>query len=275
MSRLKLDVLKKALRANEARSAAAANTHATDEAAFNASVAGARAITPPRLADTRIQRPAPLPRPRSADENIVTSPLAHNAHNPLALPEAWLSNTLTPPQHATPEAHILAQALAGVAPLHNTRIHIETPKPRPLPIQHELDEKNALHESLYAPTPLELRLEGGDELAYLKEGSPRSILRDLRRGRWVVEDKLDLHGANRDQARDLLAAFVGECRRRQLRCVRVVHGKGLGSPGREPVLKKLVAGWLLNYDDVLAYAQARVHDGGAGALLVLLRAKRR
>ncbi len=79
---------------------------------------------------------------------------------------------------------------------------------------------------------------------------------------------------NRDQARRAVAEFLHDCHRRGLRCVRVVHGKGIGSPGREPVLKKLVLGWLSQRREVLAFCQARTIEGGAGAALVLLAAPR-
>jgi DNA-nicking Smr family endonuclease len=97
------------------------------------------------------------------------------------------------------------------------------------------------------------------------------VLKDLRRGRWVVQDHLDLHGATRDEARLLLVDFLEAALRRGVRCVRVVHGKGLGSPGREPVLKGLVKGWLMQRPEVLAYCQARAAEGGAGALITLLK----
>jgi DNA-nicking Smr family endonuclease len=98
-------------------------------------------------------------------------------------------------------------------------------------------------------------------------------LRDLRRGRWVVQAKLDLHGMNRDEARLAVGEFLHDCRARDLRCLRVVHGKGLRSPGREPVLKKLVLGWLAQHREVLAFCQARAAEGGAGAVIVLLAAR--
>jgi DNA-nicking Smr family endonuclease len=243
-----------------------------DAAAFRQATSGTVALRDTQRIEIARPAPAPVPRPRSEEEKTEPPPPARK--NELNLPEAWFQDT-SASGAATPEQRLLAHALQGVTPLVTDRVFIEKPKPRPTPIQHERDEAAALAESIYAPTPLELRLEGGDELAYLRENLPRTMLRDLRRGRWVVQEEIDLHGANRDQARDLLAAFMGHCRKREVRCVRIVHGKGLGSPGREPVLKKLVAGWLMNYDDVLAYAQARVPDGGAGALLVLLRAPRR
>ena len=95
-------------------------------------------------------------------------------------------------------------------------------------------------------------------------------MRKLRRGVWAIQAQLDLHGARRDEARERLNHFVHEARRSGLRCVRVIHGKGIGSPGREPVLKGKVKGWLAQKKEVIAFTQARAADGGAGALLVLL-----
>ena len=97
-------------------------------------------------------------------------------------------------------------------------------------------------------------------------------LRDLRRGRWVVQGELDLHGLTRDEARSSLAHFIALSLQQGRRCLRVIHGKGHGSPGRLPVLKHLSRGWLAQREDILAFCQARPHDGGEGALLVLLQA---
>jgi len=171
------------------------------------------------------------------------------------------------------DAALFRQAVGDARPLPVPgKVHIEPPRPAPIPRQHLADERAALEESLHAPAPLELRLEGGDELAFLRTGLPRTVLRDLRRGRWVVQDQFDLHGATREEARELLAGFLAEALRRRLRCVRVIHGKGLRSPGREPVLKHLVRTWLAHRLEVLAYCQARAMEGGAGAVIVLLRA---
>ena len=82
---------------------------------------------------------------------------------------------------------------------------------------------------------------------------------------------IDLHGLTTAEAHDSLADFLVEARGRGLRCVRVIHGKGLTSPNREPVLKGKVRGWLAHWDDVLAYAEAPQHAGGGGAVLVLLQ----
>jgi DNA-nicking Smr family endonuclease len=89
-----------------------------------------------------------------------------------------------------------------------------------------------------------------------------------------VQAQLDLHGLRRDEARERLSAFLHDARRDGLRCLRVIHGKGNGSPGREPVLKAKVRSWLVQRDAVIAFAQARAAEGGAGALIVLLASAR-
>jgi DNA-nicking Smr family endonuclease len=165
-------------------------------------------------------------------------------------------------------------AVAGATPLRHDRVHHEPPPPPAIPRQRELDERAALAEAFDAPALPDLFLEGGDEAAYTRPGVARTVLRDLRRGRWVVEAHLDLHGMNRDEAKQHLGMFLAECLTRRHRCVRIVHGKGLRSPGREPVLKKLVLGWLAQRKDVLAFCQARTVEGGAGAVIVLLTARR-
>jgi DNA-nicking Smr family endonuclease len=91
----------------------------------------------------------------------------------------------------------------------------------------------------------------------------------------VLQDQLDLHGLTVVEARELLIMFLNECRRHDARCVRIIHGKGLRSKNREPVLRNKVASWLMQRDEVLAFCQARRADGGSGAVVVLLKAARR
>ena len=166
---------------------------------------------------------------------------------------------------------LFREAVADAVPLMTDKVHHEPPPPLPIPRQRQRDEAAALAETL-APASLDILLEGGDELAYLKPGLPRSLLKDLRRGRWVTQDQIDLHGMNRDEAREILTQFLQHSISHGHRCLRIIHGKGLRSPGREPVLKELVKHWLANRPEVLAYCQARAADGGAGAVTVLLKA---
>jgi DNA-nicking Smr family endonuclease len=143
--------------------------------------------------------------------------------------------------------------------------------PPPVPVQSLLDAHDALKESLSGPIDWEQLMETGEELVFLRPGLSREILRRLRRGHWVVQDHLDLHGMNSEQARNLLTQFLQACSKRDLRCIRIVHGKGLRSRNREPVLKNKVRVWLARRDDVLAFCQAPTTQGGGGALLVLLK----
>lgn len=166
---------------------------------------------------------------------------------------------------------LFRDAVADAVPLESDHVHHEPPRPPAIPRQRQRDEHSALGESLADVDALHLALEGGDEAAWLKPGMAPKVLKDLRRGRWVVQDQLDLHGMHRDAARHAVAAFLANCLTQRKRCVRIVHGKGHGSPGRIPVLKRLVLGWLAQRREVLAYCQARTTEGGAGAVIVLLQ----
>ncbi len=161
-----------------------------------------------------------------------------------------------------PDDEEFRRAVAGVAPLaESRRVVLRPDPPPPLPRQSERDERAALAESLAGPVSLDDAIDSGEELSFLREGLSRQVLRKLRRGHWVVEDSLDLS----------VNDFLRRCMARRSRCVRIVHGKGLGSHNREPVLKGMLRKWLSLRDEVLAFCQAPAAQGGAGAVLVLLR----
>jgi DNA-nicking Smr family endonuclease len=178
-------------------------------------------------------------------------------------------------KHADRDVDI-ASAFADVTPLRKVnRTPAKAPPPPPDPRQRLADEADALLASKYGAEPAPMRWEVGQELeaeqTFLRKGLGTDILNKLRRGHWSVQSEIDLHGHNSEEAHDALADFLLEARAHRLRCVRVIHGKGLTSPGKEPVLKGKVRRWLAHWDDVLAYAEAPQHAGGAGAVLVLLR----
>lgn len=165
------------------------------------------------------------------------------------------------------------EAVKGARPLsHAPRVPPAQKKPKPIPKQFIRDEQQALRDSLsddYIPAH---DVESGEELLYLREGQSPGILSKLRRGHWVVQAQIDLHGLISDEARLYVAEFIADCKKKGIRCVRIVHGKGLGSKNREPVLKHKLRSWLMQKDEVIAYAQARPEDGGSGAVIVLLKA---
>jgi DNA-nicking Smr family endonuclease len=239
-----------------------------DLAAFRAAVADTTPLPPTNRVQLNRTKPAPIP-PASASK-----PAAVTKKRPRAdpLPAHWSNGNDAPTRLTNPEQLAFHAAMAGVERLSppNQVQHGRIPPPA-RPLQHIADERAALHESLHGRIELQDRLEGGDEPQYLHQGLAQNILRDLRRGRWVIQGEIDLHGLNRDQARHRLAAFLAECLHHGKRCVRVVHGKGLRSPQKTSILRQLVRGWLAQRQEVLAYCQAKPPDGGEGALIVLLR----
>jgi DNA-nicking Smr family endonuclease len=177
-------------------------------------------------------------------------------------------------QQPTPEdLAAFHAAVDGTTPLRvPERVAFEPPKPSPRPRQRELDEAAAVTESLYGPFELDDLLAIGDADSYLRTDLPRNVLRDLRRGRWSIQNHTDLHGLNRHEAHEKVSRFLAQSHNAGKRCLRIVHGRGHGSPGREGILRQLVKSWLARRKDVLAFCHAPPCDGGEGALWVLLKA---
>jgi DNA-nicking Smr family endonuclease len=249
----------------------------------------ARARTSTAPAGAATHRPvAPHPAPHPAPHGPCTTP-----HRPVAGVRPAAPASVAPPpaaaqagstrraiaarKHADGDID-LARAFADVkrmpppnkAPLHR-------PRPAPIARQRLADDADALHASKYGAEPAPHSWDIGQELeseqTFRRAGLGTDILSKLRRGHWSVQAELDLHGMVTHEAHDALADFLFAARQQGLRCVRVIHGKGLTSPNREPVLKGKARRWLAHWDDVLAYVEAPQHAGGGGALLVLLRGK--
>ncbi|MES2546382.1 MAG: Smr/MutS family protein [Pseudomonadota bacterium] len=170
------------------------------------------------------------------------------------------------------DTSLFQQAVKNTRPLKIDVPFTEKTFPKPVAKQFIRDEKQALRDSLSDDFYPAHELESGEELLYLRAGQSPSILSKLRRGYWVVQAQIDLHGLISDEAREYVAEFLSSCKKRNIRCVRIVHGKGLGSRNREPVLKHKLRNWLIQKDEVIAYAQAKPEDGGSGAVIVLLKA---
>ena len=148
---------------------------------------------------------------------------------------------------------------------------LQQPLPAPRPLQQALDDAAVMAELLLDPIHLE-DFESGDTLSYRSQGLSDAVWRKLKRGQYRLQGELDLHGYGRDAARLEVIRFFTECKARSWQCVRLIHGKGNGSPNSGPVLKRLLDGWLRRRQDVLAFCSAKPFDGGTGAIYVLLRA---
>ena len=175
-------------------------------------------------------------------------------------------------QESTSEANLFLAAVKNARPLNIDVPFTEKTYPKPIAKQFIRDEKQALKDSLSDDFYPLHELESGEELLYLRAGQSPDVLSKLRRGFWVIQAKIDLHGLISDEARAYVAEFLSDCKKKNIRCVRIVHGKGLGSRNREPILKHKLRNWLMQRDEVIAYAQAKPEDGGSGAVIVLLKA---
>jgi DNA-nicking Smr family endonuclease len=169
------------------------------------------------------------------------------------------------------DAHAFRRAVADVRPLApRARVTASRAKPRPRARFARAERAEVLRESLVEPVD-PAALETGDHLAFRRSTVREEVLRKLKRGQFAVEAEVDLHGLGRHAAHDALREFLNDCVQRGLRCVRVIHGKGLRSGPGGPVLKHVVDHWLRRLDNVVAFASARPVDGGTGAVYVLLR----
>jgi DNA-nicking Smr family endonuclease len=167
-----------------------------------------------------------------------------------------------------PEDEVFRAAVADVTPL-DARHTTSVTKPPARPRRRTRAENQALLDDL--SDTVSHHRDAGEPLTFSRPGIQRQAVRQLRRGGSRVEDELDLHGLTVAQARPLLVRFLNSCAQRGVRRVRIIHGKGLRSDNREGVLKGLVASWLAQRADVLAFHEARAAEGGSGAVIVLLR----
>lgn len=178
-------------------------------------------------------------------------------------------------RQARAEKDLFVMAAGAVKPLPDKRRALLNKKRAgPVPLQQQRDEQAVLLEAISDEFDVSTLLDTDEDLSFRRPGIGTDVTRKLRLGHWSIQRELDLHGLRSDEARERLSRFIRDAHKHGIRCVRVVHGKGLGSPGKAPVLKSKVHSWLVQKKEVLAFVQAKPADGGAGALVVLLMASR-
>ena len=169
-------------------------------------------------------------------------------------------------------SNLFQAAIGKVKPLEPPQRATLAPEPpKPIPKQQMLDDAAALQEALSDEVDVTTLLDTDEHLSFRRPGVGTDVTQKLRKGKWSIQKQIDLHGFRSDEAREALGAFIRESHKQGIRCVRVVHGKGLGSPGKAPVLKEKVHKWLVQKSEVVAFVQAQPAQGGAGALVVLLQ----
>lgn len=174
------------------------------------------------------------------------------------------------------EKDLFTRAIGATEPLRRkAAVQLAPEPPAPIPVQHQLDEQRVLRESLSDEFDVTTLLDVDDAMSFRRPGIGTDVTARLRKGDWAIQAQVDLHGLRSDEAREALGGFIRNAYKQGLRCVRVVHGKGLGSPGKQPVLKTKAQRWLIQKNEVIAFVQAKPAEGGAGALVVLLAPARR
>lgn len=161
------------------------------------------------------------------------------------------------------------KAMQGVRRLRGDRLWLREKPPGPVPRQTQADEAQALADTL--SDQWEPDIHTGEQIEFYRPGLQKGLVRQLRRGQFAVEAELDLHGMRVAEARQALLTAMGRWQVQRLRVVRIIHGKGHGSPGKQPVLKRKLDRWLRQMEAVLAYTTARPEHGGAGAIYLLLK----
>lgn len=238
---------------------------ATLIATTTSSTAHANHRRPDRLAPHPM--PESMPSPAHAQLAAIRRVLVQRERDH----QAALAAAAEAARLAHAERHLFARTVGAVRPLRlQRRALIERERALPHARQRELDEKAVMQEAISDDFDVESLLDTDESLSYRRTGVGLDVVRKLRRGQWSLQGQIDLHGLRTDEARSALSQFVREAHKVGWRCVRVVHGKGLGSPGKTPVLKGKVQRWLVQKNEVLAFVQAKPSDGGAGALVVLL-----
>ena len=157
----------------------------------------------------------------------------------------------------------------GVKPLKQDKVEPYRKALDPTPKQRLLDDQRVMEE-LLAESDEAMSYESGDELKFLRSGYSSRLLKKLRRGDYAIQDELDLHGLIGGEAKRETHGFINECANDNVRAVRIVHGKGRNSPGRTPVLKNMLLGWLSKNQHVIAVISTPANDGGTGAVYVLI-----
>ena len=170
------------------------------------------------------------------------------------------------------DINLFREAVKDTLPLRQDKFVPEKSKPKPRPSKTEEDQRSVMEEIVDSDFD-SATVERGDELLFHRPGLQKLTLRKLRRGQFSIEDELDLHGMKVEEARAALSGFIKHCQSRNKRCVRIVHGKGLGSANKFPVIKNKVNNWLQKREEVMAFCSARPIDGGTGAIYLLLKRK--
>jgi len=165
---------------------------------------------------------------------------------------------------------LFRDSVKDVRQLKQDKVKPPPSRPKPVPRQTEASEQQVLADMMSDEFEA-ADIETGEELLFVRSGLQSKVIRKLKRGQFSIQSELDLHGLNVEAARQSISEFLHSCQEDGCRCVRIIHGKGLSSKHKGPVLKQMVNRWLRQRKEVLAFVSALPRHGGTGAIYVLLK----
>jgi len=166
--------------------------------------------------------------------------------------------------------NLFRDSVSDVRQLKQDKVKPVHSRPKPVPRQTEASEKRVIVDMMSDEYEV-ADVESGEELLFIRSGLQSKVIRKLKRGQFSLQAELDLHGLNVEAARQSISEYLHSCQQEGYRCVRIIHGKGLSSKHKGPVLKQMVNRWLRQRKEVLAFVSAQPHHGGTGAVYVLLK----
>lgn len=167
------------------------------------------------------------------------------------------------------DSALFREAIGDITPIKQASILHDKPEAKAK--QKKQAAPSSSSQPLYDSEYEQNLLERGDELFFARPEVSNTTLKKLRRGQIKIDEEFDLHGMTAEMARTALQEFLSECHDYSWRCVIIIHGKGIGSDSKKPVIKNKVNNWLRQRSDVLAFCSATQADGGTGAIYLLLK----
>lgn len=163
------------------------------------------------------------------------------------------------------------EATKGVKPMQNDRIDLYANPENTRPFKDKNHYDDDVSQAHISDEWQSTEVSGEEFIFFARPGLQLKAQKQLRQGKIIIDDHLDLHGLSINEARETLLEFINFAQKQQIRCIRLVHGKGYRSNAQKPVLKNKVNSWLRQHPEILAFSSAQPKDGGTGALYIIIK----
>lgn len=162
-------------------------------------------------------------------------------------------------------------AIKGVKPIHNDRVDLYAHPENIRPYRDKNHYDDDITDAHLSDEWQSNEVSGEDFIFFSRPGLQLKTQKQLKQGKVSIDDHLDLHGLTINEARETLLEFINYAQKQQIRCIRLVHGKGYRSDAQKPALKNKLNSWLRQHPDILAFSSAQPKDGGTGALYIIIK----